>query len=65
MGSAVLESKSGRKDSTIVSMKGDVVDTSSRPEEVMDADEPESECILAFFEGASDEEGGVWSLSTS
>ena len=59
----MLESKSGHKDSTIASMKGDVADTLPRPEEVMGADEPESERILAFFEraqGASGEEGGKW-----
>jgi len=48
----VRESKSGHKDSTIASIKRDVVDTLPRPEEVMGADELESKCILAFFEGA-------------
>ena len=63
MGSTVPESKSGCKNSTIASMKGDMADTSPRPEEVTGMDEPESKHILAFFEGArgaSGEEGGEW-----
>jgi len=63
MGSAVLESKSGHKDSTIASTKGDVADTSSRPEKVMGVDELESKHILAFFDGAqgaSGKEEGEW-----
>jgi len=65
MGSAVPESKNGHKNSTIVSMKGDVADTSSRPEKVISMNEPESEHILAFFEGAqgaSGKEGGEWKV---
>ena len=44
-------------------MKGDVADTSPRPEDVTGMDEPESKHILAFFEGArgaSGKERGEW-----
>ena len=40
-------------------MKGDVVDTLPRPGEVTGTDKPESEHILAFFEGAWGASGEV------
>ena len=66
LGSTVPESKSGRKDLTIAFMKGEVAETSPRPEEVESVDKPESERILAFFEGAQGgrQVGGVRSPST-